>query len=110
MARKAAVVTLSPEERKTLKTWAASRTESYRKVQRTRVVLLAAEGRPNLTIASEVGLARRMVIQWRQRFIKERLGGLLDRPRPGSPGRTRTPIDYEWPRRQSSRIVLRSQP
>jgi hypothetical protein len=44
MARKAAVVTLSHEEWKTLETWAASRTESYRKVQRARVVLLAAEG------------------------------------------------------------------
>lgn len=92
MARKAAVVTLSDEERKTLETWAASRTEPYRKVQRARLVLLAAEGRPNLSIAGEVGLARRMVIQWRERFIKERLGGLLDRPRPGRP-RTYTDAD-----------------
>ena len=92
MARKAAVVTLSPEERKTLQTWAASRTEPYRKVQRARVVLLAAEGKPNSTLAMEVGLARRMVIQWRRRFIEERLGGLLDRPRSGRP-RTYTDAD-----------------
>jgi transposase len=92
MPRQAAVVTLSPEERKTLETWAASRTEPYRKVQRARVVLLAAEGRTNLAIAKEVGLARRMVIQWRERFAKERLAGLPDRPRSGRP-RTYTDAD-----------------
>lgn len=85
MPPRAVIVTLSPEERKTLETWAASRTEPYRKVQRARVVLLAAEGRPNSTIATEVGLARRMVIQWRQRFVNKRLAGLLDRPRSGRP-------------------------
>jgi len=92
MPRQAAVVTLSPEERKTLETWAASRTEPYRKVQRARVVLLAAEGRTNSAIAKEVGLARRMVIQWRERFAKERLAGLPDRPRSGRP-RTYTDAD-----------------
>jgi hypothetical protein len=40
----------------------------------------------------EVGLARRMVIQWRQRFAKERLAGLADRPRSGRP-RTYTDAD-----------------
>jgi hypothetical protein len=66
---------LSPEERKILETWAASHTEPYRKVQRAHVVLLVAE----------VGLARRMVIQWRRRFVEERLAGLPDRPRSGRP-------------------------
>jgi len=49
------------------------------------VVLLAAEGKTNSAIAREVDLTRRMVIQWRQRFVKERLAGLPDRPRPGRP-------------------------
>jgi transposase len=62
-----------------------SRTAPYRKVQRARLVLLAAEGMTNTAIAREVGLQRSMVVQWRQRFIGERVVGLEDRPRPGKP-------------------------
>jgi len=48
-------------------------------------VLLAAEGMANTAMAQEVGLSRTMVVQWRQRFIDQRLAGLEDRPRPGKP-------------------------
>ncbi len=85
MSRKASPITLSGEERKALKGVARSRTASYRQVQRARLVLLAAEGMANTAIAREVGLSRAMVVQWRQRFTTERLGGLKDRPRPGKP-------------------------
>lgn len=85
MSRRAAPATLTPEERKALETRAASRTAPYRQVQRARVVLLAAEGMANTAIAQEVGLSRAMVVQWRQRFLVERLPGLDDRPRPGHP-------------------------
>ncbi len=85
MSRKAAPVTVSVEERKALGSVANSRTDSYRQVQRARLVLLAAEGMANTAIAREVGLSRTMVVQWRQRFIHERLAGLEDRPRPGKP-------------------------
>ena len=85
MSRKAAPVTVSEEERKALESVAKSRTASYRKVQRARLVLLAAEGMANTAIAREVGLSRAMVVQWRQRFRVERLDGLEDRPRPGKP-------------------------
>ena len=65
--------------------WAASRTEPYRKVQRARAILLAAEGKTSTAIAHEVDLTRRMVGQWRQRFAEEQLAGLVDRPREGRP-------------------------
>lgn len=76
---------LTPEERKTLETLASSRTAPYRQVQRTRLVLLAAQGLTNTAIAREVDLSRRMVIQWRGRFVRDRLAGLTDQPRPGRP-------------------------
>lgn len=60
------------EERKTLGRLASSRTESYRKVQRVRLILLAADGMPRVQVAKEVGLSRAMV-------------RLMDRPRPGRP-------------------------
>lgn len=85
MPRKAAVVVLSSEERKTLETLASSRTAPYRQVQRARVVVLAAQGLSNTRIAREVDLSRAMVIRWRERFLRNRLEGLSDRPRPGRP-------------------------
>lgn len=74
-------------ERKALAPLATSRTAPYRQVQRARLVLLAAGGMTNKAIGQEVNLSRAMVMQWRQRFIRERLSGLEDRPRPGKPRR-----------------------
>ena len=85
MSRKAAPVTVSAEERKALESVANSRTAAYRQVQRAHLVLLAVAGMANTAIAREVGLSRTMVVQWRQRFIQQRLAGLEDRPRPGKP-------------------------
>ena len=85
MSRKAVPIVLTGEEKRGLESLANSRTAPYRKVQRARLILLAAEGMTNTAIAQEVGLQRSMVVQWRQRFIGERMAGLEDRPRPGKP-------------------------
>jgi len=85
MSGKAAPIVLDVEEKKALENMANSRTAPYRKVQRARLVLLAAEGMTNTAIAEKVGLRRSVVVKWRQRFIGERLAGLEDRPRPGKP-------------------------
>lgn len=74
---------LTTEERQTLEETTRMRTAPYRKVQRARLVLLAAEGMANKAIAQEVGLSRAMVVQWRQRFAQSRLEGLQDVPRRG---------------------------
>ena len=95
MSRKAAPVTMSVEERKALESMANSRTASYRQVQRARLVLLAVDGMANTAIAREVGLSRTMVVQWRQRFIHERLGELENRPLPGRP-RQYSDADRLW--------------
>jgi len=85
MSPRAIPVTLAEEERKRLEELASSRTAAYRVVQRARLILLAADGMPNTKIKQEVGLSRAMVVQWRQRFVEERLAGLADRHRPGRP-------------------------
>jgi len=85
MPRQAVSVVLKSEERRTLETLASSRTAPYRKVQRARLILLAAAGMTNTEVANEVDLSRAMVVQWRQRFVRDRLAGLVDRPRPGRP-------------------------
>ena len=53
--------------------------------QRSRVVLLAAEGLNNTQIAERLGVHRPMVRKWRGRFAEHRLEGLTDEPRPGQP-------------------------
>ena len=70
-------ITLTTEQQQELETTVRTRTAPYRAVQRARLVLLAAEGRPNTEIAQEVGLSRARVVRWRQRFARGagRLGG-----------------------------------
>lgn len=52
---------------------------------RSRIILLAAEGRTNQEIASLVGACAPTVGTWRNRFVKGRLDGLYDEPRVGRP-------------------------
>ena len=54
---------------------------------RAEIVLLAAAGMSNLTIARQLATTRVTVATWRQRFARKRLDGLFDEPRPGAPRR-----------------------
>jgi transposase len=78
-------IELSDEERAQLESWARRRTSAQALAQRSRVVLLAAEGLNNTEIAGRLGVHRPMVRKWRSRFAEYRLDGLLDEPRPGKP-------------------------
>jgi len=49
------------------------------------VVLACAEGFPNKVVAHRQRCSRGMVVKWRSRFLKRRLEGLYDEPRPGAP-------------------------
>jgi transposase len=53
--------------------------------QRSRIVLAAAEGLKNTEISQRLSLDHTTVRKWRSRFVKERLDGLVDEPRPGRP-------------------------
>ena len=78
-------IELSEDERAQLEAWARRRTSAQALAQRSRVVLLAAEGLPNTEIAARLGVYRPMVTKWRGRFAQHRLDGLTDDPRPGQP-------------------------
>ena len=62
-----------------------ARTTEQRLVQRARIVLHAAQGTPNRTIAIEVGVAPMTVLLWRNKYARDGLTGLADEPRPGRP-------------------------
>lgn len=50
---------------------------------RSRTVLLAAEGLPNIRIEERTGLSRPSVLKWRARYAELGIEGLRDAPRPG---------------------------
>jgi transposase len=81
----AVVIELSGPERAQLEAWTRRRTSAQALAQRSRIVLLAAEGLTNTEIAGQVGVSRNMVMTWRSRFAEHRLDGLTDEPRPGRP-------------------------
>ena len=76
MRKPSGVIMLTTEERKELGEIVRTRTAPFRKVQRARLVLLAADGMANKAIAQEVGLSRAMVVRRRQRFLESRLDAL----------------------------------
>ncbi len=55
--------------------------------ERCRIVLACAEGLNNKEVAAMIGCHEQTVGKWRQRFVRDRVDGLLDEPRPGRPRR-----------------------
>jgi transposase len=80
-----APVALSAAERAQLESWTRRRTSAQALALRSRIVLLAADGRNNSQIARELGIHRNVAGKWRSRFLEHRLDGLVDEPRPGRP-------------------------
>jgi transposase/DNA-binding CsgD family transcriptional regulator len=82
--RIAKAITLTDQERATLRKWSRGRSTPARLIQRAQIVLAAAEGRENKDIAAELGCTRRTVGTWRNRFAAKRLPGIeRDAPRGG---------------------------
>src|SRR5215471_16196863 len=53
--------------------------------RRARVILASAQGLGNHVVAKRLRCSPGMVNKWRSRFLKTRLQGLYDEPRPGAP-------------------------
>ena len=77
-------VQLTPAQRHTLVAWQRSTSVPAGLARRGRIVLLLAEGMTITAIATTVGVSRRFVYKWVQRFVQEGLAGLHDK---GGPGR-----------------------
>lgn len=82
--RHAPKITLSDKQRKKLEKLSTGRRTPVRLAERAKIVIRAAEGRPNKEIASELGVTRRTVARWRNRYVGLGLAGIeKDAPRPG---------------------------
>ena len=83
--RPMAVLVLSDEERSYLERQARRRRVARSISDRCRMILRCADGLTNKVVAAEIGVHEHTVGKWRRRFLKERIEGLSDEPRPGRP-------------------------
>ena len=87
LGRPKAALVVAPSEREILTRWTRRRKTAQGLALRARIILRCATGRPNTVVARELGITHQTVGKWRARFVAQRLDGLLDEPRPGTPRR-----------------------
>ena len=82
--RPKAPLVLSDVERQTLLSWSRRASTAQALALRARIVLACAEGTNNKDVAAALGIWPQTVTKWRARFVRDRLEGLSDEPRPGA--------------------------
>jgi hypothetical protein len=72
-------IRLTPAQRQTLLSWQRATSIPAGLARRGRILLLLADGMTISAIATTVGIGRRFVYKWVQRFEQEGLEGLEDK-------------------------------
>ena len=83
--RPKAELVISAGERVTLEQWTRRRNSAQSLALRAGIVLDCASGMTNTAVALRRRVSNQMVGKWRDRFVRHRVGGLLDEPRCGAP-------------------------
>lgn len=76
---------VTAEERRQLESLSHRARSAPWLARRARIVLACAEGQDNTRVATRLRLSPTTVCKWRARFIGDRVEGLYDEPRPGTP-------------------------
>ena len=92
--RPTVAIVLTEAERQHLESIARRSRTAPQLARRARIVLCCAAGQNNKTVARRLRLSPATVGKWRRRFSRDRVDGLLDEPRPGTP-RTVTDAQVE---------------
>ena len=79
------VIVLNAQDRSVLESTVRRRRAEQRTVTRALIVLAAADGVENCSIAERLHVAVNTVILWRKRFFEHGVAGLVDRHRSGRP-------------------------
>src|SRR5438128_7301212 len=85
-------IRLTPAERQTLLAWQRATTIAAGRARRGRIIVLVADGRSISDVAATVGISRRFVYKWVQRFQEKGIEGLTDKPGRGSRRVSRQPV------------------
>jgi len=80
-----AIVEVTASERTELESLAKRRKTAQALALRARIVLGCASGMHNKDVAAQLGIDPVTVSKWRRRFLSDRLEGLRDEPRSGTP-------------------------
>ena len=89
--RVAPPVALTDQQRTILESFARGRKMPARLVERSRIILLTAEGQQDSQIGELLSIPRQKAARWRKRFLALGIAGLeKDAPRPGRPPRITT--------------------
>jgi transposase len=87
LGRPKVALILMDDERVRLESLAHRSRTAPHLARRARIILTCAEGHDNKVVAKRLRMSQTTVCKWRGRFLRDRLDGLYDEPRPGSPRR-----------------------
>src|SRR5262245_7371855 len=85
LGRPKVALILTDDERVRLESLAHRSRTAPHLARRARIILACAVGHDNKVVAKRLRMSQVTVCKWRGRFIRERLDGLYDEPRPGAP-------------------------
>src|SRR5262249_32556443 len=85
LGRPKVALILTDDERGRLDSLAHRSRTAPHLARRARIVLACAEGQDNKAVAKRLRMSQTTVCKWRGRFVRERVDGLYDEPRPGAP-------------------------
>ena len=85
LGRPKVALILTDDERVRLNSLAHRSRTAPHLARRARIILACGDGHTNKVVAKRLRMSQVTVCKWRARFVADRVDGLYDEPRPGTP-------------------------